>query len=347
MPRHYVQVKCGRFFVIVFSCAATWSTAFAQQRSDISAIVPVESWTNVFAGKEPNATHDVDVRFRIRGRVPTNGRVAWSLYVDNAAIQRQEIALGPKTETVKITLRLPYVREGVVMDGKLVVALIGEGQPIAAATLSKPLHIYPYQPFYQRTQWLKNLNIMLYDPGAHTGRCLRDLAVPFNEVRDAAALAGLKSGLLIIGEGAALEEERELPALLNMLAAKGLPVLCLAPKSGSMPIPEAKAAAPLSPMHLIFANAEIIRRFDKRLDSDGWANSGTVIASAMALKAGDGAVVAEVSDGSTGWPWLEISYPAAGRLVICGFSLVDHWDAGPTPRFLFARILESMMDGKK
>jgi hypothetical protein len=67
-----------------------------------------------------------------------------------------------------------------------------------------------------------------------------------------------------------------------------------------------------------------------------------VVASTLALKAEDGAVVAEVGSGADGWPWLEAEYPTrTGRLIVCGFALFGKaWDAGPTPRYLLARLLE-------
>ena len=31
-----------------------------------------------------------------------------------------------------------------------------------------------------------------------------------------------------------------------------------------------------------------------------------------------------------------------GKLIFCQFALLKHWDASPTPRYLFARILETL-----
>jgi hypothetical protein len=66
-----------------------------------------------------------------------------------------------------------------------------------------------------------------------------------------------------------------------------------------------------------------------------------VVANSFNLTAENGIVVGEVAAGADGWAYLEAEYPSRGRLVICGFGLLGKpWDAGPTPRYLFARMLE-------
>jgi hypothetical protein len=84
----------------------------------------------------------------------------------------------------------------------------------------------------------------------------------------------------------------------------------------------------------------VIHRLDKRLDAAGWLLDGKVAVSGVSLKGDQRQVLAVVGrDGE--WPWVEIDYPApAGKLVVCGFDFLGKWDAGPTPRYLFARLLE-------
>ena len=323
--------------------AITCPTTSAQQPGASQIIVPIETWTNVFAAKQVGSTNDVDLHLRVKAPANAKSRIFWSLAIDNAVVQRQEIELAARAESARITLRIPHVREGLVAHGKLVVALSADGQAVPTATSTKKLHIYPYQPFYQRTQWLKDLRITLYDPRARTASCLRKLDVPFTEIREAAALADIKSGLVVIGEGVSFEDERDLPPTLQKLAAQGLPVLCLAPSHGAVPMPPA-GNGPSAPASVMFAGAGIIHRLDKKLDAGGWAGDGPTISASLALKSEDGAVVADVADGTGGWPWLELRYPGTGRLVLCGFSFVKHWEAGPTPRFLLARILESLVE---
>ncbi len=53
-------------------------------------------------------------------------------------------------------------------------------------------------------------------------------------------------------------------------------------------------------------------------------------------------MLAEVQADSKGWPWVEVEYVDGGKLIFCQFELSRHWDDCPTPRYLFARILESL-----
>jgi hypothetical protein len=90
---------------------------------------------------------------------------------------------------------------------------------------------------------------------------------------------------------------------------------------------------------------EIIARLDRRLDALAWPPQNQVVARSLALRSEEGRVVAEVQDGAKGWSWLQLDYPEKnGRLVLCGFPIMERWDTGPTPRFLFARLLEHVTE---
>ena len=61
--------------------------------------------------------------------------------------------------------------------------------------------------------------------------------------------------------------------------------------------------------------------------------------SAVRLVGERGTVNVEVTDGQ-GWPWVEMEYEGGGRLIICGFAMIEQWESTPAPRFLLARMLE-------
>src|SRR5262249_19204365 len=125
-------------------------------------------------------------------------------------------------------------------------------------------------------------------------------------------------------------------------AARGRPVLCLAPARGTLPLPGADNPGLPVPERMSLHRAEIITRLDQRLDARTWSPASKNVVSALALKALEGTVKAEVTDGSEGWPWLEMRYAKRGGLVICGLGIMRDWDAGPTPRYFFARVLERL-----
>ena len=68
----------------------------------------------------------------------------------------------------------------------------------------------------------------------------------------------------------------------------------------------------------------------------------------MILKTTKGGVVGEFVPHDKGWPWFEIDFPVkGGKVVVCGFGMVERINNGPTPRFLLARLVEYLAGSKK
>jgi hypothetical protein len=211
------------------------------------------------------------------------------------------------------------------------------------------LWVFHPDPFVERMKWLEELKITLYDPDPKraTAKALEKLKVPFEEAPNAAALAEVKEGFILVGEGVSFKNDAGLGETLARAAARGLPVLCLAPKEGSFALPGAEGSGLPVPDGLELRRAEVITRVDKRLDAKAWPPSGSVVASGLALKTEEGKVVAEAAAGGTGWPWLEAEFGDRGRLAVCGFALIERWDATPAPRYFFAGVLKRLTGSEK
>jgi len=216
----------------------------------------------------------------------------------------------------------------------------------ALATHERTVWVFADDPFVNRHEWLKGLKINLFDPEKTTADPLKKLEVPFEEVATVAAMADIKEGVLLIGAGVSFKDYLDLPPALADAATRGLQVLCLAPSGGFMPAPGAAGDKGPKPGAVSWRGQDYIATLDARLDAKAWPPNTKVVVSTLALKVEDGAVVAEVGRGDDDWPWLEAEYPTKkGRLVVCGFDLFGKaWDAGPTPRYLFARLLEIMTE---
>src|SRR5262249_55947746 len=143
-----------------------------------------------------------------------------------------------------IKLLAPEVRPGVALKVRLRVALSVEGEKKPTASHERPLWVFPDDPFVNRREWLKWLKIALFDPEKTTAPALRKLEVPFEEINSVAALAAVKEGQVLVGEGVSFKDYPDLPEALIRSAASGLPVLCLAPIGGSLPIPGAAPGLP-------------------------------------------------------------------------------------------------------
>jgi hypothetical protein len=321
------------------------SQAFAQDaRITIEAR---EKWTNV------TADSTIDLHFKLKLPRGFKGRVAWA-FADAGTKRvfprgRGEAAVladGDRLAAIKIPLEVSQVNEGVVLQARFSVTVIAEGKSEPAAVYEKNMWIFPADPFFNRTQWVAGLKITLYvsDAKSKTADALRSLKVPFAEVANPIALADLKEGLLLVGEGVSFKDDAGLAEALILAASRGMSVLCLAPKDGVFPLPGADNGLP-APGRLSLERQDIISKLDKRLDAVAWAPGVAVVFRSLAVRAEDGKVICEIQDGTKGWPWLQVDYPdKKGRLILCGFPIIQAWTAGPTPRYLLARLFEQVTE---
>jgi len=313
------------------------AAALAPAADDNVTIEPREKWGNVFAGKE------VDFHFAVKAPRGSKGRAAWNFSIVNRrTISSGETGLPAGGGKVGVRLRVPEIKDGVVLRARLRISVLAEGEEKAQAVYDKTVWIFPEDPFTGRKKWLKGLKIVLFDPEKTTAGPLKKGKVPFEELNNPAAIGELKEGLLIVGEGVSFRDYPDLGEAMVRAAAGGLPVLCLAPAAGSLALPGADNPRLPAPGGLAFRRADFITELDKRLDAEAWPPEGKVAIRGLLLKAEERTVVTEVTREPGGWPWVEVNYPDhKSKLVVCGFGLLGKaWAAGPTPRFLLARLLE-------
>lgn len=306
------------------------------------AVVPTACPGNVF-GDEVH-----EFKFRIDAQRASAGRVVWRVAAGTATVKAGEVAYTAAAgapAAVTIAVAVPPVKDGVVLHTRLTLSVVEDKQAEPAAAFAQDLWVFPKDPFAGRTEWLKKLKITLYDPKGDTAKVFAAAKVPFEEARDVDAVAALKEGVLVVGEGLSFKDERGLSAALPKLAAAGLTVLILAPAGGEVVIPG--VGGPAAEFGELSFRREIVRKLDKRLDPDGWPPDGKAVASSVVVKMGDDATAGVVEAGPGGWPWVEARARAGGgRWALCGLGVIAKWEAGPTPRFLFARMLEHLTDSE-
>lgn len=300
------------------------------------AVVPTRLPGNVFGGAE------CEFAVRVTARRASTGRVVWRLAAGTATVKAGEVGYAAADDApaaVAVKVAVPPVKGGVVLHTTLTLSVVEDKQAKPAAALEHDVWVFPPDPFADRAVWLKGLNLTLYDPKGDTAKVLAAAKVPFEEARDVSAVSAVTEGLVVVGEGVSFVDEKGLDAALVRLAAAGRAVLVLAPAAGELAIPG--IAGPGAAFEDLLFRREIVRRLDKRLDPGSWPPDGKAVASSLVVKGGE-AAVGEVTAGAGGWPWVEARAAAGGRWALCGFGVVAKWDAGPTPRFLFARMLEHL-----
>ena len=336
MPERPHSVRARLLSLVVAAAGGLLPAAAAGGEPEKASVEPAAPWSNVFGGK------DVEVPFVVRG-AESLGQATWSLAVGPRRWSGLAGFDPANPARFRVRVSTPEVKPGVVLKLVLTVtARSDRGDPLASC--DKVLWVFPADPFADRAAWLESLKITLFDPAGTTAPLLKRVGVPFKETANTAELAAKTDGLALVGAGASFDDYPDLWRSLTKLAGRGVPVLCLAPVGGEFPLPAADAAG--GPDAVTLSKAGVIRRLDHRLDAAGWAPDGKALVGGVSLKGRDGRVTAAAGkDGE--WPWVEIDYPApGGKLVICGFDFLgkDKWDAGPTPRYLFARLLTMLTE---
>jgi len=328
-------------WALSFGCGA--SRAIADEGAGVR-VAPREKWSTVFGDSK------VTLRFNITAQEPFDGVFRWSFSASGRTIEAGEsavrIAAGRPAE-VEVPLRIPTVNDGVIFETQLSVSVTARGQREAIASLRRPITIFPRSPFFERSKWLQELSISLFDPEGQSAKVFESAEIPFKRIRNVAALDGLEEGLLVVGEGVSFLRNRSLAETLTSVAARGVPVLCLAPRDGKLTLPIAEDDEQLLPRSVVFRGNDVIMELDKRLDAQQWMSGGDIATSRINLRCDRSRIVGEVSDAPRGWPWIEVRFGGKSTLVYCGFGVITRWDDGPTPRFLLARLFEHLTDKSK
>jgi hypothetical protein len=313
----------------------------AEAADATAAIVSVERWSCLFGGQETT------LHFRIvkqKADPAVTGRIQWHYSANQRTLDRGEFQIGRDDRAqAEITLRLPKLRDGVIFKTELTVAYVLRGENVEAATLDKTLWLFPEDPFVDQRKTLEKRELSLYDPEGQTTELFEKIELPHWRIRNAAALGDpTKHSYLIVGEGTSLIRNRGLAERLLSFAAAGGTVLMLAPSEGVLPLPGQDGES--QPGELRFRQHDVIREFDKRLDSKSLPGTNDFAGSKVSLRTRLSRIGMEVSEDGN-WPWLTIEYPKTkGRFVFCGFNLIKYWNNGPTPRFLLKQILTPRSD---
>lgn len=285
---------------------------------------------------------DREVVYRVEAKHSQGapGRLVWRFLVGNGVIARGEEKwdLPPNLAAVrKVVLDIPAIREGIRAEALLVVTFVDDRGRVRAA-IKHPVHVYGHEPAAHRRQWMESLDLHVYDPTGATLRVLDEFAFPYRPVDNVLALQDLGTCTLIVGEGLPLRGRTGLFDEAYRAASHGAAVVFLAPTEGALHLPTMAPGQPI-PERFMFQGRTIITELDRFLDCEGWAPEEDNVLSTFRPSGHLGGVELLISP-TGGWPWVEFSFANGGRLVLVGFAIIRQWEASPTPRFLFSRLLE-------
>jgi len=329
-PQHVILMS------LILSLCATFAPAQEKEDSGIE-LKPREQWTTVFGGQS------LKLHFDVNSADAGKQTAVWSYAAGERRLASGELSIAAGADggrTIELPLRIPPVRAGVIFETKLTVSVVQNGEVVASVT--KPITVFADDPFADRKTWRKELAISLYDPEGQTADRFEKQEIPFHRLGTIASVGNAAEGIVVIGEGLSLKNQRGLFDVLTEVAGRGVPVLCLASTDGTFPLPFAADEDLPQPDRVLLDRNTVIRRFDKRFDTVAWGTTGNPAVSALQITRSRTGIDADVTGEAAGWPWLEMTYGERGVLIWCGFGLIERWEDSPTPRYLLVRLFEEL-----
>lgn len=325
--------ECWRrpFVLFVLFVLSNSSSTYADEALTIARI---ERWSSVFAESESRWT------YRVSAERPFQERAAWRLTANQRTLSSGELEVrgqAGQPGNVTLPLRWPKVKEGTALAAQLSVSA-GDVRHEHA------VWIFSRNAFSDRRDWLSSLHLKVFDPQGETVEVFNEHEIPHEQIRSRETINEVVEGILVVGEGVSLKKQDGLIDDLRNLANRGVPVLCLASSEGEFSFSDDKPLA----LAIQLRRSDVIREFDKRLDTAWWPKGASQLRGLQVGSAAD-EVVFEINDDGKSWPWCEWQFKNRSeefdqptRLIWCGFGIIHSWDNGPTPRYLLIKILERL-----
>jgi len=333
----------GATFAVVAAILTAPANGFSQQLATKSSLDWLDSWTCVLANTETL------IHFHVPNSNDQPTLVQWMLVANDRTLRRgtqpTSIELVNNQKTHAFTLRTPPLKPAVTIEIELRIRLANKPK---SPWLTKKLTVYSDRVIEEKVGLEKDLKISLYDPMGATAKILDKSGFAYQRVASIAALDQLDGGTLVVGEGISFNQQRGLSASLKNAAKRGAFVFCMAPSDGKLSIMEDEGDdARLLKVSL--AQENILLRFDKRFDTKLWV-TGTPTTTRYEVASSPATTSLSFKSSPSGWCWFEADFASSqpnkrrGRLVVCSFQLVAHWEQCPIPRYLFVGALKNSSD---
>ena len=296
------------------------------------------SWTSLFAASS------VSLDYVIRSDRDQKANAGWLFTVGGRTIVRGELQANLEKKSaakIQIAISTPPLDDGNALQAELAVAALTSDGKARLGEHRKTFWIFSPLAFSNRSEWLKQLQITLFDLEGKTAKRFDAEKIPYRYVRSAAALSDVKAGVIVIGEHASFNTQRGLADDMLTAAIRGRKVLCLAPSDGQLlwPSPNTEQQAVKS---LLMKDLTAVTDFDKRLDAHDWYPGGSPVIASFNTEAQRARVCLGVQKGPGGWPWIEMHFPGGGAIVVCGCGIITRWADSPTPRYLLRAVFERL-----
>ncbi len=306
--------------------------------SEGSSISLDEAWAVPFAGQP------AEIEATVRLEPGQSAFLGWELSVSRSVVARGELPLAPSTETIRavpIPFQMPSIRPDVRLPAEFRVYLIGENRKHLAET-QRRFPILGDNPFPSRAAELRALRIVLFDPIGATADTLEKADIPFGRIHGLSGFGEERPGLLLVGETLSFRDTPDLPELLHYAIQHQIPMLCLPPRNGTLPLPFFPAETDgIGAIRLAHRQAVPVAGKDQAAGAEVWGAAGPPISGTMCMTHSQNGIVGDFTTETKGWPWFEADYAdRPGRWIVSGIGILAVWDQTPAARWLLLEWIE-------
>jgi len=293
------------------------------------------TWSGIFAGEvvpyeitltgKPNSYISIGWKLNSKGRTLSSGQQTVRFNRGDAV-------------TVTLLLRTPALKPGIKLEAQLIIKATNEAYPDQNAHNKFKLVIYGPDLLLENKHFYQQLNVQLFDPIGTTSKILDKLKIPYDVLSKSQLINSTKKGLIIVGAGVALDQQRGLINTLLKDAGNGRRVLILQPVSGDFPISDLATETNVRPSEIAFKDDSIVQSFAKGYD---WNVNAAMKKQGISLINYRQVVLAQIGKfNNNSWDWLQINFDrSGGKIIICMLPFERYIDYGPIPQVIFSRLL--------
>lgn len=305
--------------------------------ADSLAVGVLSSSNHIFSGRP------TEIPIDIARNESTDHQLVWQFFIQGRRVASGQKAIDPgmlKTPPV-ITIDVPPLKSSLIVEAQLKLLILKSAGQDIVAQHTEPFLLYSPHLYDGRKSWLKNKNIVVFDPGGVTIDNLSKLEIPFNKMDRMESIAHMSSGLLIIGEGLELDGHRNLEKLAVEAASRGVGVLFLASLNAHIPLPGFQDAGSHQVSSIQFWTRDIfdqlspVKKFNVRPALGDEQGPGLLVSHNRADE------YYALSSNENGWPWLEIRFRnSRSKFIYLGVSMFSKWEESPIQRYYLFEIIK-------
>lgn len=270
-----------------------------------------------------------------------NALLSWKLITKGRTVSKGQQLVRfdrRKTKTTTLALQTPPLKQGISLESKLIIEVQNTKNIQQKTVLESKVMIYGPDIFLADQQFYKQLNIQLFDPVGKTIKAFNDLKIPYKALSKSQLMNLNEKGLIVVGMGVALDQQRGLISTLFEFAREGKDVLILQPSSGAIALSDLSTGPDIPVPSLLLARDSIVTSFATGYK---WVTNDATKTHGMVLQNKRQEIRAEIVEYQQGsWDWLQLGFSqSGGELIVCTLPIIGNTDGKPVMQIIVGRLL--------